>query len=290
MARFDLANPVWQWWLSLSAAGIVNLALWAWVRRGVLATLPADPADARLQRRLVQLAGLYAFVCAFRSLVPRADVQRITLFDSFVATVLVGRAAATVAELAFVRQWSLAMERAAEVAGVRTSLFVSRAAVPLIAVAECFSWYAVLSTNYLGNVVEESLWATVGALAVLGCGALALRFREPFRRALWICVGCGLVYVAFMALHDVPMYVSRFRADEAAHRVFFTFAAGLRDVATRRVVTASLDDWREEMPWMTFYFTLSVWFSLGLATLQLARKRVESLVLQEEGGFEAARE
>ena len=31
--------------------------------------------------------------------------------------------------------------------------------VPLILIAECFSWYAVLTTNYLGNAIENSLWA-----------------------------------------------------------------------------------------------------------------------------------
>jgi hypothetical protein len=176
--------------------------------------------------------------------------------------------------LAFVGQWALAMGRLAEVAGVRVARALAAAAVPVIAVAECFSWYAVISTNYLGNVVEESLWATVGLCAVIACALLWPRFQGRLQRVLAVCVGCGLVYVLFMVLHDVPMYVTRWRAAEAAGQVYFTLQAGLRDVATRCVVTHSLDDWREEMPWMTFYFTLSVWFSLALAAVSLRRPSV----------------
>ena len=42
----------------------------------------------------------YVFGCAFRSFLPRADVQRICLFDTWLSSVFVGRTVATVAELA----------------------------------------------------------------------------------------------------------------------------------------------------------------------------------------------
>lgn len=268
--QFQLSNPVWQWWLALSAASAANVVAWFAVRRAA-----RKRQDDRLQLRMVALAGVYVFVCAFRSVVPRADVQRITLFDAWFATVLAGRAAATAAELSFVAQWSLALHRAAKLARVKTARYVAAWAVPAIAVAECFSWYAVISTNYLGNVVEESIWATVGLGTVLAAGALAPRYRGAVWKFLAFCFGCALAYVAFMVLHDVPMYVARWRAAEASGQVYLPFWEGLRDLATRRVVTFDISDWREEIPWMSFYFTLSVWFSLGLCLVSL---RPEELV------------
>ena len=43
--------------------------------------------------------------------------------------------------------------------------------MPLIALAECCSWYAVISTDFLGNVLENSLWTVTFTLIAI---ALAL--------------------------------------------------------------------------------------------------------------------
>ena len=49
---------------------------------------------------MLLLCAAYVFGCAFRSLLPRADVQRICLFDTWLSSVAVGRSVATVAEVA----------------------------------------------------------------------------------------------------------------------------------------------------------------------------------------------
>ena len=51
---------------------------------------------------MLLLCAAYVFGCAFRSLLPRADVQRICLFDTWLSSVVVGRSVATVAEICFV--------------------------------------------------------------------------------------------------------------------------------------------------------------------------------------------
>ena len=43
-------------------------------------------------------------------------------------------------------------------AGVKWVEAVSYVIVPAIAFAECCSWCAVLTTNYMGNAIEESTW------------------------------------------------------------------------------------------------------------------------------------
>ena len=44
--------------------------------------------------------------------------------------------------------------------------------VPLIVIAECFSWYAVLTRNFLGNAIENSIWAVT--FFVIGIGLCRL--------------------------------------------------------------------------------------------------------------------
>ena len=63
---------------------------------------------------------------------------------------------------------------------------------------------------------------------------------------------------------DVPMYFNRWRGDTAAGAHYLTFAEGIRDAATRWVVTMRIEDWRWEMLWMSLYFSFGVWISVSL--------------------------
>src|SRR5262249_60104219 len=96
-----------------------------------------------------------------RSFLPRADVQRICLFDTWLSSVAIGRSVATVAEVCFAAQWVIVLHRLGTMTGADTVSNIAWVILPLIFIAECFSWYAVLTTNYLGNAVENSIWAVV---------------------------------------------------------------------------------------------------------------------------------
>src|SRR5262249_60193305 len=104
------------------------------------------------------LSAAYVFGCAFRSFLPRADVQRICLFDTWLSSVIVGRSVATVAEICFVMQWAIILPQLGTMTGAQTALTVAWVIVPLILIAGCFSWYAVLTRNYVGNAIEKSIW------------------------------------------------------------------------------------------------------------------------------------
>lgn len=210
------------------------------------------------------LSGCYALICGFRSVMPRADVQRICLVDSWFSTILVGRSLATLAEVSFVAQWALLLREYAEDAGAPLANALSRVLVPLILFAETCSWYAVLTTNYLGNTLEESTWTLTATLMTVGMVSLWPRARGSVRRFLSAAIVAALGYILFMSTVDVPMYFARWQADEHAGRAYFSLVAGLHDVATRWVPTRSLADWRQEMPWMSLYFSLAVWMSLYL--------------------------
>jgi hypothetical protein len=90
------------------------------------------------------------------------------------------------------------------------------------------------------------------------------RARGAHQRFLATAMVIGAVYVLFMCTVDVPMYLSRWRADERSGRPYLSVVEGWRDAASRRIVTRRWEDWRPEMPWMSLYFSAAVWISIGL--------------------------
>ena len=267
-----------EWWTALRLVSAVNIAAWTaaawWVLRQRETLTPQAWASRRLQ--LLLCAG-YVFGCAWRSLLPVYDVQRIVLVDSWWSSVIVGRSVATVAELCFAAQWALLLREAAQATASRFAHAVSRAVLPLIVVAETCSWHAVLTTANLGHVFEESLWGLCAALLALALLALWPR-AEPSRRPL-LALSCAAaaVYVAYMAAVDVPMYWARWGADEAEGRAYFGVLQGAIDASTRWTVTHSWDVWRTEVTWMTLYFSVAVWMSLALVHVPRLRSPVLTL-------------
>ena len=253
------------WWSILCAMAALNILAWlrtaaTLARRRV--DIPVEVYTAR--RRQLQLSTVYVFGCAFRSAFPVYDIPRIGVVDSWLSSVILGRSIATLAELCFVGQWALMLGETAKATGSRVAQIVSRALVPLIAIAECCSWYAVLTTSNLGHVAENSLWGLSAALVVIGL--LATRSRAPSiqRPVLNAWYVAGIAYVAFIFLFDVPMYWSRWLADEASGRHYLSVAQGVLDVSTRRVVSHRWEDWKSEIAWMSLYFSAGVWISISL--------------------------
>jgi hypothetical protein len=205
--------------------------------------------------------------CGWRCWLPVYDVQRLVMVDSFWSSVIVGRTVATIAELCFAAQWALLLREVSRVTASRSGLFMSRVVLPLIATAELFSWYSVLTTSNIGHVVEESLWGLCAALLVASLLQLWPRV-DPARRpllALW-CFA-GMAYVVYMFGVDVPMYWSRWVSDEALGRGYLSVAQGITDASTRWVVSHQWEHWRSEVVWMTAYFSVAVWLSITLVLL-----------------------
>jgi len=233
---------------------------------------------------MLLLSAAYVFGCAFRSFLPRADVQRICLFDTWLSSVVVGRSVATVAEVCFAAQWAIILHQLGTMTGAHTTLNVAWVIVPLIVIAECFSWYAVLTTNYLGNAVENSIWAVAFFLVGIGLCRLLPEFDGPVRVTLAVAIAGIAGYLAFLMTVDVPMYLSRWRAEPADGGTRLGPLEGLRDVSTRWVVAHDLAEWKGEITWMTLYFSAAVWASLALCVVyslenHLPRYRTEATVV-----------
>jgi hypothetical protein len=222
------------------------------------------PADIYASRRLqLMLSAGYVLGCAYRSAMPVFDVQRICLFDSWLSSVIVGRSVATVAELCFVTQWALLMREISQVTHSRPGRLAALAVLPLIAIAETCSWYSVLTTANIGHVIEESLWGISAALLVASLLTLWPRASARLRPLLLAMCLTGIAYVAFMFFVDVPMYWSRWVADEASGRHYLSLSQGIVDTSGRWVVSQQWQVWKSEVLWMSLYFSFAVWLSIA---------------------------
>jgi hypothetical protein len=282
MSWLSWSNPVAIWWGFLLAVSAANVALFLVIRSCYRRSARRSGTGALAIEPLLLLAAAYVFGCAFRSILPRADVQRICLFDTPLSSVLVGRSVATVAELCFVVQWAIVLRALGKLADSDTAKTISRLIVPLIMLAEWCSWYAVITTDYLGNALENSLWTATFLLIGLALLRVAPRFRG-IAKAVIAAVTVGIAgYLVFMVTVDVPLYIDRWQAEIAdGHHVFFGLIAGLHDVAGRWVVARDFARWRHEIPWMSLYFSVAVWASLALAAFPLIAHLLPRYCIQQ---------
>jgi hypothetical protein len=261
------SNPVSIWWGFLLVVSGINIVLWLSLNRYL----------RKLTLRfevIVFLSAAYVFGCAFRAILPRADVQRICLFDTWLSSVFVGRSVATIAEICFVAQWALVLRHLAGSAQSGVARSIANGIVPLIVVAECCSWYAVITTNYLGNTFENSLWALTFLLIAVALLLLLNKFSGAVQFAMASAFLGILGYVAFMFTIDVPMYFDRWQADMTSGKELLGLAAGLYDAGTRWVVTHKIALWNDEIAWMSLYFSMAVWASLALCGFVLVKDRL----------------
>lgn len=264
------SRSVARWHTLLRAVAVLNLGLWsvsafAAPRGGAIQA----GTDAAFHLQLL-LSAVYVAGCAFRSVLPVYDIPRLVLVDSRVSSVFVGRSVATVAELCFAAQWALIVHRIAELSQGPFAHLVSMAILPLIVLAEGFSWHAVLTTAQRGHVVENSIWGITAALVVatmLTSGPH--RFAELYPPTIAWCIG-GAAYVGFIFLFDVPMYWSRWRADQRNGRQYLSVGGGLADVYRRWTVSYRWEDWKSEVLWMSLYFTFGAWISVSLVYAAVA--------------------
>jgi hypothetical protein len=266
------SNPLAWWWSVLALVSGANITVWFLLYRYLeqpRIVSPGRPSDIEL---MLFLSAAYVFGCAFRSFLPRADVQRICLFDTWLSSVTVGRSVATVAEICFVAQWAIILHQLGTMTGADTALNAAWVILPLILIAECFSWHAVLTRNYLGNAIENSIWAASFFIVGIGLCRLLPEFDGRVGVVLVLAIIGIAGYLLFMATIDVPMYLTRWQAKNAdknanksADRIrLLSHLEGLRDATVRWVVTHDIAEWKDEIPWMSLYFSAAVWASLAL--------------------------
>jgi hypothetical protein len=259
-----MSSEIFLWWTLLCAVSAVNVFAWSLSAKALKQRQTLLPAKVYASRRLhLVLAAGYVFGCAYRSVLPVFDIQRLCLFDSFFSSVIIGRSVATIAELCFVTQWSLLLWEISSLSGSRIGKISASAIVPLIVIAETFSWYSVTTTSNLGHVVEETLWGFSATLMAVSLAAIWPRC-DPVRRPLLAAI-CAITvgYITYMFFVDVPMYWARWVADEASGRAYMSITQGVLDASEHWVVSHHWEDWKNEIVWMSLYFSGAVWLSIA---------------------------
>lgn len=255
------------WWISLSVIAVLNIAAWM-VSAKLLASSHENfffAVKHRQRRWMLWLSAVYVAGCAFRSFLPRIDLERVCLVQTGLSNMMVGRSVATVAELCFIAQCALLLHQAGSSKNNRFVVMVSLLLIPIIVVAEISSWYAILSTNYFGHVVENSIWTFSAVLLLVSLYLLWPDSTRPQRHFLVAMMAFAIGYILFMTNVDVPMYWARWNADQLAGVTYLSMTQGIMDASRACNVNFGWDVWRQEIPWMTLYFTVAVWVSISLA-------------------------
>lgn len=261
----DASYGVLAWWIFLIIISVFNIGYWFHSQSKLELNVTHLPKENMIFRKWQSVLSFgYVMGCALRSFYPKADVQRICLNENLLSSVLAGRTIATVAELCFAIQLALMLREYSKELNYKTGKYISQIMVILIFFAELFSWSAVITTCYLGNAIEESLWGIT--MFILGFGLLGVRRKVHESQKIFFnfSILIAFTYVGFMAMVDVPMYIYRFIEDQKNGKIYLDFAEGMMDLWNRRVVTFSLNDWTSEMPWMTLYFSVAVLISISL--------------------------
>lgn len=247
-----------RWWQLLCAISVANILLWSLAAWG----LPWE-SDGYQSKQLV-LSGLFVAACAFRSILPRVDLERMCLWDSPLSSVIVGRTVATVAELCFAWQCALLLFKLSAQTGSSVVATIGLTVLPIIVVAELACWFAVATLNNIGHAVEELLWSIMVGLVAAG---LVVYWRHTAGAPpLWVPIGllaCAGT-AALILMVDVPLYMTRWRIGKRAGLRYLRIVEGLKDAVVRRRVTQTSAAWREEVIWMSLYFSAGVWLSLAI--------------------------
>lgn len=258
------------WHTALRTVAVLNVILLTVSAAAVSEQLTSHGRGAATLHLQLLLSALYTLGCAYRSLLPVYDIPRQVLVNSRFSSVMVGRSVATVAEVAFAAQWALILHEMALRAHDPVVGVLSAIIVPLIVLAQCCCWYSVLTTSQRGHIFENSIWGALAALVALCVAWIGPhQFPDLYSQVISWCVG-GAAYAVFMLIYDVPMYLSRWRADQVRGRPYLSLAQGAADVWRRWTVSYRWEDWKSEVLWMTLYFTVGVWVSISLIHASVA--------------------
>jgi hypothetical protein len=251
------------WWRGLSVLGISNVMLWL----GILYFGPRDNPYCAIQ---LVLSGVYVFVCAYRSIFPRIDLERLVVVDSTLSNIFLGRTAATIAEICFGLQLGLLVHQLgahAELPIVQHTAW----AIPLfMTIAQAFCWHSILTLNHVTQAIESLLWAAGFSWMAALLTIIALDTNGLVHALAIAGIVVSGAFVAYAVAIDIPLYLRRFHNGRALGQSYLSITHGVKDAWNRREMSHSWDRWKDDALWLTPYFSVGAWFSMALIFLPLA--------------------
>ena len=248
---------------------IVNISIICYVYTNV---------KSSFEMKLFILAAIYIIVNSIRSIWLRQDNTRICLFDTIMSSPLFGRTITTFSELAFVALIILVLKEI-----IKKGNFANKSALNLtlnivffmIIIAEICCWAGCLSYNQHWNMLEESIWTLSSVIISVIMLILYLNTKNKFfERFLFVGILISVIYQVFMIKVDVPMYYQRGSKHMPNHEYKNkSLLDKIRDMSKCKKISKDINDWQDEIPWMTGYFTGASWISIALIVwYQMNRK------------------
>ncbi len=232
----------------------------------------AAHAPSAIEPLLLLSAG-YVFGCAFRSILPRADVQRICLFDTWLSSVLIGRSVATIAELCFAIQWAIVLARARRrIAHSDTAKNIAKLIVPLIVARGMLFLVRGDHDRFSRQCSGKLLWTVTFVLIARRARALAVQLPRPGAMADRRARPRARRSTSSSCRPSTCRCMSRAGRRELADGTQssdFLPACTTSPRAGSSPTTSPAGT--EEIPWMSLYFSVAVWTSLLLGGFGLVR-------------------
>ena len=218
---------VWAWYAFLCivcAAFNVGYLVYTYVK---------TPSKDSYGTWMKALAVPWVLECAWRSVFPSLYLQRFAFWDVWMNSIVVDRCWACVGELAWTYQVALALRHVdKQVTGGKWWIQASGwLAFVVYILAECTSYYNVATTNEFWAAIEVLLDGA--AFFVMAPAAIYLWCKIPgssIASAKGFCLILSLVstiYPCYNVFVDAPMYMARYKADQAAGKHYFSFLEGL---------------------------------------------------------------
>jgi hypothetical protein len=220
---------------------------------------------------------IFAIVCGIRSIWPRSDGQKLCLYKNKISTPIVGRTLATIAEMAFaflivlvttIILFDIKKMKLGNSNTINSILNYNWIIILLIAIAQICCWIGVITSNPIWNALEESIWTLFGSSKLIIYSYILYILlnskRTPKSNHLIKFIPFMMIfmvsYIWFMVTVDVPMYISRYYNSDGKYVNFFK---GIKELSNCKVVSSSFSHWKQEIPWLTLYFTIAVWISMS---------------------------
>ena len=190
------------WWAAMTFVSVLNI-------RATVNQHCFRKHDSLESPMLKKCATAYIFACALRAILPRRDGERTCFFDSLMSIPLIGRIAATVAEIAFGHQLATVLSSLAHKLRCWRTKKVLKIVVPVVSFAQVLCWISVTTRRQNFHVFEETLWLIMMQLCGFCSLVLANELRGTQNRSIQRKLVGGFIFSAcfslFMALVDVPM-------------------------------------------------------------------------------------
>jgi len=266
------------------------------------------------------LAFIFSIVCAIRTISPTKYTEKTCFIKTGFLTPFNTKILTTIAELAYVilcvyiflhiitlvQQYSNK-----KLDHIKPYIY---AVIPIVVMAEIFSWSGSIFDYKLLNITEDVLWI-IASIVLIALSLYTLftikNIKSPKITPIYnfftITIPFATLFVAVLAAIDIPLYIKKWNIDRSGgssrssgsggrsdgsdgsdgssrssgsggsgisikdyildfkkqHKI--DYRKKINELQHCNKVDQSFNTWKDEIPWLTGYFTLGVWSSFGLA-------------------------